>query len=53
MLISRNESSRSWREVRASCASVIRELESRGVDGSHRVLLSAANSTASVLTTLA
>ncbi|MFE1308265.1 aldehyde dehydrogenase family protein [Streptomyces sp. NPDC058755] len=53
MLISRNEGNRSWREVRASCASVTRALRSRGVDGDHRVLLSAANSTASVLTTLA
>ncbi|MGY0024890.1 aldehyde dehydrogenase family protein [Streptomyces sp. cg35] len=53
MLISRNEGSRSWREVRASCAGVARELRARGVDGSHRVLLSATNSTASVLTTFA
>ncbi|MCT9138297.1 aldehyde dehydrogenase family protein [Streptomyces violarus] len=53
MLISRNESSRSWREVRISCASVIRELQARGVDESHRVLLSSANSAASVLATFA
>lgn len=53
MLISRNEGSRSWREVRASCAGIARALRARGVDGSHRVLLSAANSTTSVLTTLA
>ncbi|WP_175411361.1 aldehyde dehydrogenase family protein [Streptomyces sp. TRM64462] len=53
MLISHNESNRSWSEVRASCASVVRELRTRGVDGSHRVLLSSANSAASVLTTFA
>ncbi|MGI5368446.1 aldehyde dehydrogenase family protein [Streptomyces iakyrus] len=53
MLISRNESSRSWREVRIACASVIRDLQARGVDDSHRVLLSSANSAASVLATFA
>ncbi|MCB5166104.1 aldehyde dehydrogenase family protein [Streptomyces bambusae] len=53
MLISRNESNRSWDEVRAACAGVIRELEARGVGESHRVLLSCANSAASVLATFA
>jgi long-subunit acyl-CoA synthetase (AMP-forming) len=53
VLISRNESSRSWREVRISCASVIRDLQARGVNDSHRVLLSSTNSAASVLATFA
>ncbi|MFF4447256.1 aldehyde dehydrogenase family protein [Streptomyces sp. NPDC001502] len=53
VLISRNESDRSWREVRAACASVVQELRARGVDDSHRVLLSSANSAASVLATFA
>jgi len=53
VLISQKESSRSWHEVRVACAGVIRELEARGVDDSHRVLLSSVNSATSVLATFA
>ncbi|AGL16490.1 class I adenylate-forming enzyme family protein [Actinoplanes sp. N902-109] len=53
MLISVGAGSSSWWEVRAACAGVVRELRDRGVDGSHRVVLSAANSPACVLITFA
>ncbi|MET7698238.1 MULTISPECIES: aldehyde dehydrogenase family protein [unclassified Streptomyces] len=53
MLVSHNDESRSWDRIRSDCGSMARALRQRGIRDSDRVLISATNSTASVLATFA